>query len=74
MLSVVSIVYAGILVDTACIVIEGLIVYEKEGIRIGRGCVNQILTLRQTSEKARDRKWRRYVGFMDMEKVYDRVN
>ena len=40
----------------------------------GEGCVNQIFTLKQIYEKAREKKRRVYVGFIDLEKAYDRVN
>ena len=35
-------------------------------------CVDQICTLKQISEKAQEKTV--YVGFIDLEKVYDRVN
>ena len=38
------------------------------------GFVDQIFTLKQISEKAQEKKCRVCVGFMDLEKVYDRVN
>ena len=47
---------------------------EQGGFRAGRGCVYQIFTQKQTGEKAREKKCRVYVGFMDLEKAYDRVN
>ena len=53
---------------------EGLIDDEQRGLRAGRRCVDQIFTLKQTSEKAREKKYRVYVDFMDLEKAYDRVN
>ena len=37
-------------------------------------CVDQIFTLKQIGEKAREKKRRVYVGFIDLEKAYDRVN
>ena len=37
-------------------------------------CVSQIFTLKQKGEKARDKKCGVYMGFIDLEKVYDRVN
>ena len=46
----------------------GLIDNEQGGFRAGRGCVDQI------GEKARERKCRVYVGFIDLEKAYDGVN
>ena len=44
------------------------------GLRAGRGCVDQVFTLKQIGGKAREKKCRVYVGFMDLEKPYDRVN
>ena len=37
------------------------------------GCVDQIFTLKQIGEKAVEKKHRVYVGFIDLEKAYDRV-
>ena len=37
-------------------------------------CVDQIFTPKQIGEKAREKKCRVYVGFIDMKKAYDRVN
>ena len=48
---------------------EGLIEDEQGVFRAERGCVDQIFTLKQIWEKSRV-----YVGFMDLEKTYDRVN
>ena len=45
---------------------------EQVGCRVGRGCVDQIFTLKQIGEKAREKTV--YVGFIDMEKAYDKVN
>ena len=45
---------------------------EQGGFRKERNCVNQIFTLNQ--KKAREKKRRVYVGFIDLEKAYDRVN
>ena len=38
------------------------------------GYVDQIFIIMQIGEKACEKKQRVYVGFMDLEKVYDRVN
>ena len=51
----------------------GLIDDEEGGFRVGKGCVDQILTLKQIGEK-NGRKNVKYVGFMNFEKPYDRVN
>ena len=50
-----------------------LIDEEQGGFRAGRGYVDQIFTLKQIGEKAREKK-AVYVGFIDMEKSYNRVN
>ena len=52
LLSVVVKIYAGILVDRVCKVIEGLTDDEQGGFRAGKGCVDQIFTLKQIGEKA----------------------
>ena len=52
----------------------GLIDDGQGGFRVGRECVAQIFTLKQIGEKAREKKRRVYVGFIDLEKAYDRVN
>ena len=38
---------------------------------MGRGCVDQIFTLKQIGERAQEKKYRVYVGFIDLE-VYNR--
>ena len=53
---------------------EGLADDEQRGFRGGRGCVDQIVTIKQICEKVREKKRRKYMGFMDFEKVHDRVN
>ena len=47
---------------------------EQRGFRTGRGCVDQIFTIKQIDEKAREKIRRVYVGFIDLQKAYDRVN
>ena len=46
----------------------------QEHFRAGSGCADQIFTLKQIGEKAREKKRRVYVGFIDLEKAYKRVN
>ena len=36
--------------------------------------MDQIFTLKQIGEKLQEKKCRVYVGFMDLEKVYNKVN
>ena len=41
---------------------------------MGGGYVDQIFTLKQIGEKAREKKCKVYVSFIDSEKTYDRVS
>ena len=61
MLSVVGKLHEGLLVDGVCKVTEGLIDDEQGVLRAGRGCVDQIFTLKQKGEKPREKKRRMYV-------------
>ena len=61
-------IYAGILVDKV------RTDDERGSFRAERGCVDQIFTLKQIGEKSRKKKRRLYVGFIDLEKAYERVN
>ena len=74
LLSVFGKIYTGILVAIIRRFTGGLIDDEKGGFRGGRGCVDQIFTLKQIGWKSREKKRRVYVGFIDLEKAYDRVN
>ena len=74
MLSVVRNICAGILVDRVHKVTEGLNDKKQGGFRARRGCVDQIFTLKQIDEKAQEKKCRVYLGFMELEMGYERVN
>ena len=71
LLGVVGKIYAGILVDRVSKVTGDLIDNEQGCFRAGRGCVDQIFTLKQIGEKAQDKKRR---VLMDSENAYDIVN
>ena len=48
---------------------------DEQGVfKARRVCVDQILTLKQTGEKAQKKKCRVYEGFIDLEKEYNRIN
>ena len=47
---------------------------EQGGFRAGRGFVDQIFTLMHIGEKAREKKCSVYMGFIDLDKAYNRVN
>ena len=67
-------IYAEILVDRMRRVTRGLIDDEQGGFRAARMCVDQIFSLKQIGEKAREKKRRVFGDFIDLEKVYDMVN
>ena len=54
--------------------IGGLNDDEQRGFRVGRGCVDQIFTLNQIGDKAKEKNHSVYMGFIELEKAYDRVN
>ena len=64
----------GTLVDTVTIVTGSLIDNEQGRFRVMRLCANQVFTLKQIVEKAREKEHRVCVGFIELEKAYDRVN
>ena len=70
MLSVVGKIYAGILVNRVHKGTRGLIDDGEGDSRVGKWFVDQIFTLKQIGEKAQEKKYRMYVGFMDLEKTY----
>ena len=74
LLSVAGKVYARILDERVRKVTEGLIGEEQGGYRKGKGCVDQIFAVKQVCEKAKERGPKVYMGFMDLEKAYDRVD
>ena len=47
---------------------------EQGGFIAERECVEKIFTLKQIGEKAREKKCRVYVSFIDLEKAYDIAN
>ena len=55
LLNVVGNIYAGIFVDIVHKVTEDLIDDEQRVFRVGRGCVDQIFTLKQIGEKAQEK-------------------
>ena len=59
-------IFAGIVLDGVHRVTGGFI--------SGKGYVDQIFARKQIGEKARKKKHRVYVGFINLEKVYDKVN
>jgi len=72
LLSIVGKVYGRILLNK--IGINERICEEQGGFREGRGCMDQVFTLRMIEEKKREKGKDVYMCFMDLEKAYDRVD
>ena len=66
--------YKSKLVDRVLRVTGNLIDDEQGDFTAGKGYADQIFTLKQIGEKAREIKRIVYVSFIDLEKAYDRVN
>ena len=74
LLSIPGKVYGRVLIEKVRSITEGLIGEEQCGFRRGRGCVDQIFTMRQLSEKFVSKGKSLYVAYMDLEKAYDRID
>ena len=74
LLSIPGKVYARILTVRMMEITESRVSEEQGGFRKGRGCVDQIFTVRMTAEKYLAKGKKLYVAFMDLEKAYDRVD
>src|ERR1700755_3177614 len=73
LLSVVGKIYGKVLVAKVKELTRERVGEEQGGVREGRGCVDQVFTLRMIGEKLREKDRVGYVCFMDLEKAYDRV-
>ena len=74
LLSIPGKVYGRIIIERVMNITESRISNEQGGFRKGRGCVDQIFTVKGMAEKylMKDRKL--YAAFMDLEKAYDKVD
>ena len=74
LLSVDTKIYTGILIGRVRRVTKDLIKVEQRVFQIKEQCVDKVFTLKQIGEKGREKRKKVYVGFMDLENVYDRVD
>ena len=74
MLSIGGKVYGRVLVDRVVKETEGRISDEQGGFRKGRGCVDQVFALRNVSEKNLEKQKDLYLGFMDLDKAYGKLD
>ena len=74
LLSIPGKVYGRILIERVRGMTEGMIDEEQCGFRRGRGCVDQVFTVKQLSEKYVGKGKDLFVAYMDLEKAYDRID
>ena len=74
LLSVVGKVYGRVLINRIRDKTENVIAEVQGGFRRGRGCTDQIFTVRQICEKCLGKGKDVYFAFLDLEKAYDRVD
>ena len=74
MLSVVGKVYGRVLINRIRDKTENVIAEVQGGFRRGRGCTDQIFTVRQICEKYLGKGKDVYFAFLDLEKAYDKVD
>ena len=55
-------------------VTEGQVMEEQAGVRVGRGCRDQICVMRQLAEKTIEKDGKMNAAFIDLEKAYDKVS
>ena len=74
LLSIPSKVYARILDSRVRRKTEGEVMEVQGGFRRGRGCGDQIFTIRQLSEKVLEKNKQMVIACIDLEKAYDKVS
>ena len=74
LLSVPGKVFGRVIMDRVKEATEYLVSEEQCGFRGGRGCIDQIFSVRQVVEKYLEKDRKLYIAFMDLEKAYDRVD
>ena len=74
LLSIPGKVYGRILIERVTEMTESKISQEQGGFRKGRGCIDQIFTVKSVAEKYLSKGRKLYAAFMDLEKAYDRVD
>jgi len=53
---------------------EAILFEEQNGFRIGRACIDNVLTVKQTTGKRREFNLETNIALLDLEKAFDRVN
>jgi sorting nexin-29 len=67
-------IYAKIITQRFKTISEAILREERNGFRIGRSCIDNVFTIKQTREKTREFNLETHIAFLDLEKAFDRVN
>ena len=74
MMNVVGKLYGRVVIERVKNITDGLVGEEQGGFRKGRGCVDQVFAVKGLCEKYREKGRESCLGFMDLEKAYDRID
>ena len=74
LLSIPGKVYGRVLIVRVMEITDSKISQEQGGFRKGRGCIDQIFTVKSVAEKYINKGRKLYAAFIDLEKAYDRVD
>ena len=74
LLSIPGKLYGKVMINRVREQTNGAMEEKQSGFREGRGCADQIFTVRCLSEKYLEKHNYVYVAFLDLEKAYDRVD
>ena len=67
-------IYAKIITQGFKTISEAILLEEQNGFRIGRSCIDNVFTIKQTVEKRREFNLENHIAFRDLEKTFDRIN
>jgi len=67
-------IYANIITQHFKTISRAILLEEQNGFRIGRSCIDNVFTIKQTIEKRREFNPETHIAFLDLEKAFDRVN
>jgi len=67
-------IYTKIITQHFKTISEAILLEEHNGFRIGRSCIDNVFTIKQTIEKRREFNLETHIAFLYLEKAFDRVN
>ena len=67
-------IYTKIITQRFKTILEAILLEKQNGFRIGRSCIDNVFTIKQTIEKRREFNLETHIAFLDLEKAFERVN